>query len=148
MNRDQIRTQTTPWGHWTRLLRDERGSQTIEFVLWVPIISALVVLVVDSATLYRAHSEMWVVARDTARRMSLGQLPSASAAEQYVTGVMAHFGAPIVVNATYDPDSTMEVVISVGRADISIVGYGTHTILGGQMVARVTMPSAAAGNSS
>lgn len=51
-------------------LGDERGSVTIEFVLWVPVITALVALVIDATTIYITYAEMWTVARDTARRMS------------------------------------------------------------------------------
>ena len=64
-------------------LRDDRGSQTIEFVLWLPIIGALLVIISYASIFYAAHTEMWNVARDTARRMTTGALATEVEAEAY-----------------------------------------------------------------
>ena len=34
-----------------RFLRDERGSQSIEFILWIPIFVGLLIIVMDATTL-------------------------------------------------------------------------------------------------
>ena len=89
-------------------LRDERGSQTIEFVLWIPIIGALMVLITDAFLLYMTHTEMWNVARDTARRMTTGDLSTKAAAETYAGTQLTFFEYPYTVTATYDEATAMQ----------------------------------------
>lgn len=120
-------------------LRDERGAQTVEFVLWVPIITALLLLVADAATLYITHNEMWNVARDTARRMSTGQLASAEEAEAHAVAAMELRDYPYLIDAEFDPEGDMEVAIGLSFDDLLIPGYATLAILGGTMTARVAM---------
>jgi len=122
-------------------LGDERGVQTVEFVLWVPIILALIVVTVDAATLYLTHNEMWNVARDTARRMSTGRITSAAEAEAYAVSAVKLRDYPYSVDASFDPDTRMQVVIGMSFEDISILGYGMLGIIGGTIVARVSMRS-------
>ena len=119
-------------------LRDERGSQTIEFVLWIPIIGALMVLVADAFILYMTHTEMWNVARDTARRMTTTQLASKADAELHAYGELALFGFPYEVDATYDPASSMVVLITLDAGDTTFFGF---TLFGGTMRAQVVMRS-------
>jgi Flp pilus assembly protein TadG len=52
------------WPKTLRFLRDERGSATIEFVLWVPVFMILLVATTDASILYLHHTEMWNVSRD------------------------------------------------------------------------------------
>lgn len=132
-------------------LRDDRGSQTIEFVLWLPIIGALLVIISYASILYTAHTEMWNVARDTARRMTTGVFDvtgvlDETAAEDYAQSQLKLydlFGSSYVVDATEDTvASTMTVVITLGVVqDGSFdAGYfGALTLVGGTMSARVVM---------
>ena len=59
-------------------LRDETGAVTIEFILWVPVFVGLLVFVTDASIIYLTHSEMWSVARDTARRMTTARFSGVS----------------------------------------------------------------------
>lgn len=119
--------------------RDERGAQTIEFILWVPVLVALVIILVDAATLYLTHTEMTAVARDTARRMTTGELASRDEAEEYAAGAMELRSYTYLVNAVYDPENEMRVAIGMSYADISILGYSTLEIFGGTLTAKVAM---------
>lgn len=123
------------------LASDETGAQTVELVLWLPVICALVMIVVDTATLYLTHTEMWTVARDTARRMTTGQLASAQAAKEYAASAMSLHDYPYKVDAVYDPANAMQVEIGIKYSDIPIIGYSTFSLLGGTMTARVSMRS-------
>lgn len=120
-------------------IRDSKGSATIEFVLWVPIIVALLMIVVDAATLYITHSEMWNVARDTARRLNTGQIKTEEDAETHAANAMGLRDLPYAFNATYDPDNGIEVVIALRVNDVSIIGYSPLSIIGGDMMARVVL---------
>lgn len=127
-----------------RFCRDEKGSATIEFVLWVPIIVALLTIVIDATTLYITHNEMWNVARDTARRMVIGIL-SEDDAKQHAVDAMDLRDFPYYVDASYpedpkDPDSVVSVTIALSVRDMSILGYGSPlTLFAHDMAARVIM---------
>ena len=90
-------------------LLDDRGTATIEFVIWIPMIAMLLVLATDASTMYLTHTEMWTVARDTARRMTTKNLLTKAEAEAYASAQLTFFEYPYTVNATYDAATAMEV---------------------------------------
>jgi Flp pilus assembly protein TadG len=53
--------------------RQEGGSSTIEFVLWLPIVMAILLLIVDSSMLFMSRSHAIRVLQDTNRLYSVGQ---------------------------------------------------------------------------
>jgi hypothetical protein len=122
-------------------LRDDRGAMTIEFVLWVPVIVALLVIVVDVTTLYVTHTEMSTVARDTTRRMVSGHITSEQEAEDFAASAMRLRDYPYAVEASYDPNGSMEVSVMMAYEDIAIAAFSTLTIVGGTMRAHVTKRS-------
>lgn len=133
-----------------QFLKDERGSETIQFVMFLPLFAFLVVIVIDATTLYQTHSEMWNVARDTARRMAARQLNSAAEAEAYAVTHLTMFANTYQVSATYDPDADMVVVIDVPISDSMIFGAFLGPVLNRNMRSRVKMraepdPSAGGG---
>jgi Flp pilus assembly protein TadG len=128
-------------------LRDERGSQTIEFVLWLPIIGALLVVISYASILYMTHTEMWNVARDTARRLTVGTLLPADAEDYARSQLKLYevFGTGYQIIATEDEAaSTMTVVIRLGAGDAAFdAGFlGGFSLVGGTMAARVVMRTA------
>ena len=50
--------------------KKEDGSVTIEFVLWLPLLMALVLMATDASVAFMRQSHMWQVSRDTARIVS------------------------------------------------------------------------------
>ena len=133
-------------------LRDDRGSQTIEFVLWLPIIGALLVIISYASILYTTHTEMWNVARDTARRMTTGLFDDGvtgvmdeAAAEDYAQTQLRLYeflGSGYDVTATEDTVAeTMTVVITLGVSDGSFDAgfFGAFSLVGGTLAARVVM---------
>ncbi len=125
-----------------KFLRDDRGLQTIAFLLWVPIFVALLVIVIDASTLYLTQTEMWNVARDTARRMTTGALKTESQVRVYANSQLHQFRnntGLYTVDASFDP--VVVVAISIGAGDISFTGfrYLGYTIFGGPISAQVVM---------
>ena len=123
-------------------LRDDRGSQTIEVVLWIPIFVALLVIVIDASMLYLTQTEMWNVARDTARRVTTGKFETTTDAENYANQQLhlySNNNGLYTVNVT--DGAVVQVVISVGAGDVSFAGlrYLGFTIFGGAISARVVM---------
>ncbi len=122
-------------------LRDESGSETIQFVLFVPLFAFLLVIVTDASFLYLTHSEMWAVARDTARRMAAGQLTSEQEAVDYATGRLTMYDNSYNVSASHDAASSMEVLIQVNIADAMVFGAFLGPLVGEAIQARVEMRS-------
>ncbi len=131
-------------------LSDESGSQTIEFVLWLPIIGALLVIISYASILYSTHTEMWTVARDTARRMTTGvfdvdKVLDEAAAITYAQEQLKLYeflGSGYDVTATEDTvTETMTVVITLGVTDGSYDAgfFGAFSLVGGTLAARVVM---------
>ena len=124
--------------HWSRVsefLRDEHGSATIEFVLWVPTIVFLLVIVTDASILYLTHTEMWNAARDTARSLSVGAVTAAEAPDRAKGKLLLGGRTYTVAVSEANP---VIVEISVGVGDASIFGFFAP-VLGRQLTARVEM---------
>jgi Flp pilus assembly protein TadG len=123
------------------LIQDERGSQAVGFVLWIPVFVALLMIVIDATTLYITQTEMENVARDTARRMIRGGFPPA-AAEAHAMNAMSLRDYPYTVRATFDDTIGAEVIIAVQAESVGIISYvGLDTLIIGtnRIGARVVM---------
>ena len=59
------------------------GNVTVEFVLWVPVLCAILMLFVDTSLAYMSQSNFWNISRETARIVSRHAF-DAAAAEAYV----------------------------------------------------------------
>ena len=118
-----------------RFIRDQTGTATIEFVLWVPLYVILLVAVTDASILYLTHTEMWNAARDTARSISVGTLNAAGAPD--------HAGKKLLLSGrTYtlavSDTGPVIVEISVNVGDASDFGF-FKPVLGRELTARVEM---------
>jgi Flp pilus assembly protein TadG len=87
------------------------GSVTIEFVLWLPVFLALILLSADASLMFMRQSNFWNVSRDTARIVSRHGLDSV-AAEKYAE-VNARFG-------DYTPDVSVEVDAMTSTVTVTI----------------------------
>lgn len=118
-----MRVFDKPW--LDAFLRDERGSLTIEFILWIPLILALVVIVINATTLYVTHSEMWNVARDVARQMSTGVIGTIEEAEICAAnGISLRSDLPYYIRAEYDQDQGAMVIIGLRLEDTTLMDSG------------------------
>ena len=132
-----------------RFCRDETGSVTIEFILWIPLIMALVALVVDATTIYITHTEMQNVARDTARRMVklkgiMTEKEIEAFAMDYATEAIRLRDAPYAAEVDYDESKNVaQVIIRIHVEDATIIGSWSLanplTLIGGDMSVNVIM---------
>jgi len=126
-------------------LRDDRAAATIEFILWIPVIMALLAIVIDATMIYVTHADMWNAARDTARRMVTGALMSEADAEAFAAQAVSLREGPYYVDANYDLNANAaQVIIAIRVSDISISGVGSWlyqamTLSGTDMIAHVVM---------
>ena len=125
------------WPRVSQFLRDEHGSATIEFVLWVPIFVVILVAATDATILYLHHTEMWNVSRDVARRVAVGDITEADAAAVVQNEMFLYSRAYTV--ATSDPaDLDVRIMIRTSVADASVFGF-FKPVLGRNLTAMVTM---------
>ena len=120
-------------------LADERGSETIQFVSWIPLFAFLLITVTDVSFLYLAHTEMNNIARDIARRMSSGSLLTETDAENMAAARMNAMGYTYTVRTVINPDTAVGVEILVPVQDVAIFGPLVFPIIGDQLNATIVM---------
>ena len=98
----------------------ERGSVTVEFVMWVPVFCALLMLFADTSLTYMNQSNFWNVGRETARIVARHGL-DAEAAVTYAE-THASFGAYTPEARVTIEDGTVTVVISADAREMSLFG--------------------------
>lgn len=123
----------------SRFLRDQKGAVTIEFTVLVPIFVLLLVFFADAAVIYMTHSEMFKVARDTARRMSTGQLETASEVEAHAAQHLFLGQRTYTVLANFGGVKRVTVRVPVGEA--AIFGAWFKPVLGRTLEASAAMRS-------
>lgn len=123
----------------SRFLRDEKGAVTIEFTVLVPFFVLLLVLFADAAVVYLTLTEMYNVARDTARRMSTGQLATDDDVLAYAQQHL-HLGSRTY---TIDPDFGMSnrVTVFIPMSEAAIFGVWFTPVIGRTLAARATVQS-------
>lgn len=123
----------------SRFLRDERGSATMEIVLWMPFFLFLVFLTVDASLLYWRHGEMWNVARDVARTIAAGSLdPTNSANVTAFTTERLGVNNVTVLTAPH-PDGK-SIIVTVRRDPDFLTTFSVFAnLLGGDITATVVM---------
>ena len=125
------------WPTVSQFLRDEHGSATIEFVLWVPIFVVILVAATDATILYLHHTEMWNVSRDVARRVAVGDMTEADAVTVVQNEMFLYSRAYTV--ATSDPaELDVWIMIQTSVRDASVFGF-FEPVLDRYLTAMVTM---------
>ncbi len=126
--------------HWlktSRFLRDERGSATIEFVLWVPVFVIILVAATDATVLDLHHTEMWNVSRDVARRVAVGDMTEADAAAA-VQNEMFLYSRAYTVATSNPTELDVRIMIQTNVGDASVFGF-FKPVMGRYLTAMVTM---------
>ncbi len=113
--------RTASLGPW----RDERGAAAIEFAFVIPVLLLILTGIIQLGALLFLQSNMGDVARDTARRLAVGEITAAEA-PSYAVGKLVSWGGTFTVTAAMpdpnDPnDRDITVRVSVPIADVSLV---------------------------
>lgn len=116
-----------------RFVQDDHGSVTIEFVLWMPLFSLLLMIAADASLMYLTMTRMENVARDAARRVSMGQLSPATVAGH----VAGQLSGPYSASAAC---TTAELAcVQISRPVDSVITFAVFGPLIGQSVGTRTM---------
>ncbi len=102
-------------------VNDEEGGVTVEFVIWLPVFLLVMMLTVDVSMVFLAQSRMWDVARDAARRMSLGLMDETEAEAFAGDGARFKSSAIPTVDATVG-STEVSIVITIQGQDVNLFG--------------------------
>ncbi len=127
--------------------RDENGSISIEFVLWIPIFIFLIAIITDLSIVYVVNANMYDVARDTARIWSQDRartrFPNDQAVRDHVEAELNIGYDNDGVNYEVDPDFDLannEVTVAIRAASADVDVFGIMTPIGVDwLFAQVTM---------
>ena len=103
-----------------RYLRDQDGTSTVEFVMWVPIFILILGLVVDICFIFLAQSRMYDVTADAARCWAIGACTQ-SEAEQKVARDGAFNGSAPAPSSTIN-GGAVTLSASLDPSQVAIVG--------------------------
>jgi len=112
-------------GFW----RDQSGASAVEFALIAPLLFTLLLGTIQYGSLFLVQNRMVDTARDTARRLAVGDLATESDAEQYAKGQLADVSPQFAATASlpHPPDHDVSVTITVPKEDVAwvnLVGLG------------------------
>ncbi len=102
-----------------RFIKRDEGNATVEFVLWLPLIAGVIVGTFDLNTVLTTQNHMWSVARDTARRVSTGELDATTGSE-YALEQLTFMNFEYGVDVTVGDDVVVEVETFL--SNVAIVG--------------------------
>lgn len=118
-----------------RFIKDENGAATVEFMLWVPVFTALMTGAVDVGTIFSHKSNYWSTARDAARQVARHAMTS-SEAEAYAETHATFKGVTPQVTVT---TTATEVSVRIAGVADTLSPFGIFDILdGANIVAEVT----------
>ncbi|MES2915582.1 MAG: TadE/TadG family type IV pilus assembly protein [Pseudomonadota bacterium] len=108
-------------------LRQEGGSATIEFVLWLPIVMAILLLVVDSSMLFMSRSHAMRVLQDTNRLYSVGQFTGTPAeritkAQNYALSRLRGL-SPSATATTIEENRVVRTLATMETKEIAAIGF-------------------------
>jgi Flp pilus assembly protein TadG len=109
--------------------RDQHGASAVEFALVAPLLFTLLLGTIQYGSLFLVQNRMTEAARDTARRLAVGNLSTESDAEEYAKAQLADMSPRFAAVATlpHPPDHDVSVTITVPKEDVAwvdLVGFG------------------------
>lgn len=122
--------------------REERGASAVEFAMVLPILIMLLLGIIQYGSLFLLQTEMTGAARDTARRIAVGEFVTDEAAEEFALAQLAGWWAPMTATVTLPTplEHDIGVIIRTPMAEaamLNIIGFG----MTGELKAEVHMVS-------
>jgi len=106
-------------------LRDERGVSAVEFALVAPLLISLLLGVIQYGSIFLVQMRMNDTARDTARRLAVGDIGTESDGESFARAQLSDWPAAFHVVAALPraPDRDIAVTITVPMMDAAILNF-------------------------
>ncbi|AWB47714.1 hypothetical protein HYN69_03645 [Gemmobacter aquarius] len=68
--------------------RDDRGSFTVEALIWLPIFVVVMCMTADTAMIYAKQSQVMRVVQDANRAYAVGKFADAASTQNYILGLV------------------------------------------------------------
>ena len=123
------------------LFFSEIGTVTVEFMLWIPLVFLVILFSIDVALIYLKQADMWTVARDQSRRMSVSATYNPTQAQIRALLFSSLNTATVTTAGATTPATDKVVTITIPLCQASlfgVVGCYDNTLT---LTARVTMAS-------
>jgi len=119
-------------GYFERFRRDERGSATIEAVLWLPMFVIFFVMIADVSLVFFRQTEVLRVVQDANRALSVGRFSGPAETEEYVKTAIA----PLTTRAQVTTTVNTGVIDTVALVPVEdLVAVGMFNFLNGYNIA-------------
>lgn len=127
-------------GAGVRLLRSERGSVTVEHVLWFPIFAVMISLAAEASMAFHTQARLWDVARDLARLSATGQITPEQAQTVAAGRLPAGLPVDVAVADGTGPGGAPDVIVTVTADGGDATLFGLMRVLPVRVLsAQVTM---------
>ena len=114
-----------------QFVKDERGSATIETLIWVPMFVYLLVLITDVSLIFYGKAQALRIIQDGNRALSVRHLNNTDEAEAYVLAQLATYTGAATVNTSI-ADGMITTVAVMPASDLmaigSIPGFSDNTL--------------------
>jgi Flp pilus assembly protein TadG len=105
----------------SRFFRDVSGSMTVEAVIWLPIFTVCIALIIDIASIYKNKSEVAALIQTANRAYSTGEFMNETELANFVRASLVQVSASPTVNVTLAADEfTTRVVLNT--SDLMPIG--------------------------
>lgn len=114
-------TRTSLLAKFRIFLRNDTGTATVEFVLWLPLVLLIFGTIVDFSLVLSGEAQALRVVQDANRGLSIGHFESIAAAKSYVLTQVA----PLSSRATIDiavPNGVIISRLTLPAADLMATG--------------------------
>lgn len=105
----------------TSFVVNERGTATVEAVLWLPLFLFLMAFAADATMAFYSHSQVMKVLQDVNRSMSVGRIANSTDAEAKIRELLPSFAENMVVRVS-ETDGIIESIAQVPLSDIIVTG--------------------------
>lgn len=128
---------------WRRrgLAKTDDGTVSVEFMLWMPLIFTIILFTVDVALIYLKQADMWTVARDQSRRMSVDSTYNPTQAQIRALLFSSLSSATVTTSGATTAGTDKVVTIQVPLCTASLFGVVGCYDNSLNLTARVTMAS-------
>jgi len=105
-------------------LKDESGSSTVEFVIWLPVLIGLFALMVDVTLMFHGKTQVTRVVQDGTRAYAVGRLTNTDDVETFIEAAIA----PLAPNASATTQSSGGIVTTTVRMPArDLLMFGSFT---------------------
>lgn len=118
-------------------LKEDSGSVSIEYVLWLPLFILLVFTIVDVSLMFTANARMWDAAREGARRMAIHNMTPEQTAT-YIEEKLSTEKRTYEVT-TNDSGNEVDINVQIGFRDAAVFGHMMGDADWGKLSANVIM---------